>query len=188
MSNLTRGKKVRIKATGEIGIIKDIDRIKRQTGEKEDVTYLVKLCDKAGWVQCQRNCLQLMVDVSKNKERAYPKTYVYEETIPEDGRTITVVGVVDVVSIPHYLSDEKRVTEKAYKCKTLGVAYAICHPEDEYDHDYAVKLATKRCDWRPMAEYTSPQTGEFRPDIVEAILKVKCEYIKSNIDKFIERK
>ena len=187
MSNLTKGKKVRIKATGEIGVIKDFERIKRQSGKMEDVTYLVKLSDKAGWVQCQRNNLQLLVDVSENKERVYPKTYVYEETIPENGRTITVVGVVDVASIPHYLPYEKRVTEKAYKCKTLSVAYAICHPEDEYDHDYAVKLATKRCDWRPMAEYTSPQTGEFRPDIVDAILKVKCEYIKNNIDKFTNR-
>lgn len=185
MSNLTKGKKVRIKATGEIGIIKDIDRVKRADGKHEDVTFLIKRQDGAGWIQCGRHALELLVPVKTDDKSVYPKVYTIKKDVGT--RTITVVGVVDILKdVPYTEIENGDITIDKGKSKRFAIGWSICHPDDA-DSDLGFKLALKRCDERPMAEYYCAYLGEFREDIVMAMLNVKMDYIENNLDKFINK-
>lgn len=183
MSNLTKGKRVRLKSTGECGVIKDIERVKRTDGVYEDVHFLVKM-DKPGWVTCERDALDLLVPVKIEQRTVYPKVYSVKRTVGE--RTITLVGEVDIwKDIPISNIEGNNITIEKGRTKRFAIGWAICHPDDE-DGDFGFALALKRCDERPMAEYYCPYMGEFRQDIVMAMLNVKMDYIANNIDKFIK--
>ena len=186
MSNLTKGKKVEIIATGEIGVIKDIERVKRQSGNYEDVTYLIKLIDKAGWIQCGRKNVKLVDEKTANPRTVYPKYYV--ETFDLDGgRVGTIVAKVEIITVP-YINVETGKAEGNSKTKCLSIAYAICHPDDECRPEVGLEIAKKRCVERPMALYYSPYMSEFRDDMVQAVLDVKKRYILENTEKFVSRK
>ena len=186
MSNLTKGKKVRIIATGEIGVIKDIERVKRQTGNYEDVTYLVKRCDKPGWIQCERKSIQLVDEKNKPKSTAYPKYYA--DSFDLDGeRVCTLVAEVTMITGP-YIDVKTGERNGNFKTKCLAIAYAVCHPDDEFNPETGLDIAKKRCVERPMALYYTPNTSEFREDMVKAVLEVKKRYIIENSEKFTKQR
>lgn len=184
MSNLAKGKKVQIKATGEYGIIKDIERVKRETGNREDVTYLVKLSGKPGWIQCERKALSLVADSPKN-DNIYPKEVHRVFKLP-NGSTCTLVGVVGIADSDDI--DLGLVQFKSFKMKYFNIGYSICHADDVFDEETGLKIATKRCYNRPMAEYLSPYLGEFRDDMVDTVLDLKQKYILDNYDAFVNKK
>ena len=95
MSNLKKGKKVRLKSTGELGIIKDIETVKRSDGLHVDVTFMVKMLDRPGWVTCGRKALELIPNPPTNNtdvDAEIKRTYSIKKTV--GNRVITVVGVV----------------------------------------------------------------------------------------------
>lgn len=130
-----------------------------------------------------------------NQKTVYPKQFVYV-TDAKDDRMITIVGMVDTTKIKVVSEEEAEYQEgnrikqtmvdlkRTHKMKELRVAYSICHPDDakEYNHDLGVHIAKKRCYSRPMTILTSPYLGEFREDLVNAILRAKAEYIVNSIE------
>lgn len=182
MSNLKKGKRVRLKSTGECGVIRDIERVKQNEGKREDVMFLVKM-DRTGWVTCDRKALDLLVPAKLEINTVYPKRHVLQKKIGD--RIVTVVGEVDILkNIPISTIDGDTTIIENGKAKRLAIGWAICHPDDK-PGDFGVLLALKRTQKRPMAEYYTSYMGEFRDDIVGAILDVKMRYIENNLDKFI---
>lgn len=180
MSNLKKGKKVRLVTTGELGIIKDIERVKCSDGIHVDVTYLVKMLDRPGWITCGRKALQLIPNPPKESEPIYSLKRKVEN------RVITVVGVVTAMrDAILYDFDGNRLTGRTVngQAKRFCVGWAICHPDDK-DTDYGTKLARRRCEERPLADYYTPFMGEFREEMVMAVLETKLNYIAENIEKF----
>ena len=180
MSNLKKGRKVRLVSTGELGIIKDIERVKRSDGIRVDVTYMVKMLDRPGWVTCGRKALQLIPNPPKETEHRY----IIKKTVRN--RVITVVGAVIVIKdTPLYEFDGDRYTGYRLhgQAKRLCIGWSICHPDDK-DTDYGTKLARRRCEERPLADYYTPFMGEFREEMVMAVLETKLNYIAENIEKF----
>ena len=127
----------------------------------------------------------------KPEERVYPKQYVYTG-VAEGGRKITVVGLVDKFPRSEAIATLQGFYIQNVKMKELRIGYSICHPDDltEYSHDKGVKIAKRRCYERPMTILESMYLGEFREDLVFAILMTKFEYIKQSIEneegKFFE--
>ncbi len=130
-----------------------------------------------------------------NFKTVYPKTYTITVDA-KDNRKITVVGVVDTDRItvctnePAEYDDGNRVKQttvdlkRRYKFKELRIGYSICHPDDvnEFTEERGVHIAKKRCWTRPMSILQSPYLGEFREDLVMAILKAKADYIVGSIE------
>lgn len=184
MSNLKKGRKVRLVSTGELGIIKDIERVKRSDGIHVDVTYMVKMLDRPGWVTCGRKALQLIPSPPKETEP------IYSLKRKVGDRVITVVGVVSFMKDTIlYDFDGQRLTGYTVKgqAKRFSIGWAICHPDDA-DTDYGTKLARRRCEERPLADYYTPFMGEFREEMVMAVLETKLNYIESNISKFVSNR
>lgn len=180
MSNLKKGKKVRLKSTGELGIIRDVERVRRLDGKREDVTFMVKMLDRPGWVTCERKALELIPNPPKETEQRY----ILKRKV--GNRVITVVGsVIPIKDTPIYDFEGNRFTGYRLhgQAKRFCIGWAICHPDDT-DTDYGLKLARRRCEERPLADYYTPFMGEFREEMVMAVLETKLNYISENIEKF----
>lgn len=76
---------------------------------------------------------------------------------------------------------------KKQRMRTLRYAYAICNPEDKFDEQEGIKIATRRVKNNPLGELKTPFITCLCKDQVEHILKGELNYIITNIDKFIER-
>lgn len=136
-----------------------------------------------------------MKNVDNNFKTIYPKTFTLIADA-NDGRKVTVVGVVDTDRVTVCTSevgeynDGPRVRQttvdlkRRYKFKELRIGYSICHPDDvnEYNEERGIRIARKRCWTRPMSILQSPYLGEFREDLVTAILKAKADYIVDSIN------
>lgn len=71
--------------------------------------------------------------------------------------------------------------------RTLRYAYAICNPEDEFNEQEGVRLATKRIKNNPLGELTTKYVTSLCKDQIELILFGELKYIIENIDKFINK-
>ena len=67
----------------------------------------------------------------------------------------------------------------------MRIGYAIYNPDDEYDNTVGVRIATHRAKKSPFCHLISDFSGEFNTETVDALLRVKADYIVRNIDKFI---
>ena len=69
----------------------------------------------------------------------------------------------------------------------MSIGYAIYNPNDEYDEDFGIRIATHRAKKKPFCNILSDFSGEFNKETIDALLKVKGEYIANNITDFITK-
>lgn len=169
---------------------KVIDICVENNGVNKNKTYGVFIEGNNFVEYYQKQMLKPIKKSKKENETVYPKEYVL--TGLAGGRKITVVGLVDkekyeTVS-PSMITDGRYQMDgiffSAEKRKTLSVGYSICHPEDAevYSPETGIRIARKRCYERPMTILESPYMGEFRDDLVNAILRTKMDYIVNSIE------
>lgn len=180
MSKFKTNDKVIVKATGKVGVIKGRDTIELGDGRVK-VEYIVKTGDGfENWNTYSKNELEKVLP--NHKPKAYP-TLVVDAP---NGYKVTLVALVT----------NERVLKDAFdkdgyyapylrKGKDLKIGYAIYNPEDEYDYEFGVRVATHRAKERPFCHLISDFNGEFNTETVDALLRVKADYIVCNIDKFI---
>ena len=179
MSKLKTNDKVIVKTTGKVGVIKSRDMIDMGDGRVK-VEYIVKTGDGFdNWNSYSKNEL----------EKFFPTNEV--KTIPTlvvdapNGYKVTLVALVinDRVIKPYRKNGV--YDPHWHKVKYLRIGYAIYNPDDEYNHAFGVRLATHRAKKRPFCHLISDFNGEFNTETIDALLRVKADYIVRNIDKFI---
>lgn len=123
-----------------------------------------------------------------------------DDVIDENGKkhTITLVGKLteDKETVLNAeraemnvekCSDGVLIYNKTNKYRLLQYAFSICHPEDEYDEEVGVKIATKRIKNMPFGSLKTYQLNTLRDNQVNFILLGVLLYIKKNIKKFIKQ-
>ena len=197
---------MKVRETGEKG--KVVFRKVEKDGNAIIVKYQVRIGDWNGrreWYQ--RKDLEhvrsgFINDVEKNVY-VYPKEYFTTRDLG-DGRHVVVLGIVDTyyddfiseqgTRLDVYTRKSQKVSDALLffkhhiKKKRLRIAWAISHPEDEFNLDTGIDIARKRCRRRPMSVLESEFVGEFREDLVTAVLDVKANFIANNIEKFTDKK
>ena len=83
------------------------------------------------------------------------------------------------------LDVDDHLFHEVYRMVTVGIS--ICNPEDKFDEQEGIKIATRRVKNNPLGELKTPFITCLCKDQVEHILKGELNYIITNIDKFIER-
>lgn len=191
MSKIKIGNQVRIKATGGLGTVMGREE-RKLPDNKISVEYVVKTGDGfENYNVFLRHQIEKVKPVEEtNVNTVYPKIYNLEHKC-NDGRTLILTGVVDtyydnVGDFESYRTS-RLIEIMKVKRKALLVGYAICHPDDINDKEVGSKIALKRAYKKPISIMYSPFTGEFREDLVTAILQVKAKFIEENIDRFLER-
>lgn len=180
MSKLKIGDKVFVKATGKTGIVKGREVI--NTGEgKVKIEYVVKTDDGfIHWASYTKNELKKVVQQPKQKEL---QKLVIEAP---KGYKVTLVAILQNHRIIKDSLDEYGMFYSyVRKGKDLKIGYSIYNPSDEYDEKLGVKIAANRAKKSPFCHLISDFNGEFNKETIEALLKVKGEYIVKNIEKFI---
>lgn len=200
--NFKIGTRVRVKESGEIGVIKGREMITNNENENVKVEYIVKLGEGISkWKSFARRELENVSDTINEQQRLYPQVITSQFTYNK--RTIVMVGVIDKVKIDTYVknkgywidedgndiySPETEIfVKKPFKGKSLSIGWAILHPEDNFDVLIGEKIALRRAKEHPITKLYSSFNGEFNTDMVEEILRNKSEFIFENIEKFIEK-
>ena len=179
MSKFKANDKVIVKATGKIGVIKSCDMIDIGDGRVK-VEYIVKTGNGfENWHTYSKKELEKIVPAHVNKPNP---TLVVNAP---NGYKVTLVALVinDKVIKPYRKNGV--YDPHWHKVKYLRIGYAIYNPDDEYDHDFGVRVATKRAKKNAFCHLFSDFSGEFNTETVDALLRVKADYIVRNIDKFI---
>lgn len=189
--NFQIGTKVRVKKSGEIGIVKGREQIVDEKTNHVTIEYVVKFGEGMNnWKSYSRRELE---NVIINEEETFNPTYpqIITTHYTNNKRTIVMVGVVDKVKFDIYNKVEGENIEvfvkEPFKGKCLTIGYAILHPEDEFDVLVGEQIALKRAAEHPISRLFSSFNGEFNADMVEDILRNKSEFIFDNINKFIDK-
>lgn len=176
---------------GETGRVVDI--AVENNGDKKIKTYGVLLEGSNKLEYFDKSTITPIKSEKNLDVKVYPKSFSVKRKA-KDGRTVMVVGLVEkssclesypVVFRSKGFSDLEGTVSGLTKRKKLSVGYSICHPEDadSYSDSIGFKIAKGRCKKRPMTVLESYYTGEFREDLVLAILNVKADYIVDSIEK-----
>lgn len=129
------------------------------------------------------------------------KIFTISAIANKDGqeRVVTVVGELTKEKVSYVDEFEMEVNDK--KGKTLqGVgtverkipirhftmAYSICHPEDKFDKEVGIKLATARLKKKPIGTLSSFNRTMFNDEQCNMLLFTEVMHITKNIDKFID--
>lgn len=190
--NFKVGTQVRVKKSGEVGVIKSRELITNKENDNVIVEYVVKLGEGINnWKSFSRRELENIPNKQSEEERVYPQIITSQHTYNK--RTIVMVGVVDKVKIDTYEkhqytinTDTEIFVKKPFKGKCLSIGWAILHPDDDFDVLVGEKIALRRAKEHPISRLYSSFNGEFNTDMVEEILRNKSEFIFDNIEKFIE--
>ena len=193
MSKFKIGDLVVLRDDNRAGVVVSRDA-KVRDDKKVDIRYIVKFGDGIENYEehTKRELFRVnLPPLSENEEKStYPRKYYYEHRC-FDGRTITMVGVVE--KYKEHDADHAFVkgvgmltipTVNVFK--SLSVGYAICHPEDEFDPKVGNGLASMRAEKNPLAVLISPFGGEFGEDFVLDILLSKAQFIEKNLEKFVD--
>lgn len=189
--NFKVGTQVRVKESGEVGVIKSREFITNKENDNVIVEYVVKLGEGINnWKSFSRRELENIQKTQNEEERIYPQIITTQHTYNK--RTIVMVGVVDKVKFDTY--NKQQITsnkecevfvKQPFKGKCLSIGWAILHPDDVFDVLVGEKLALRRAKEHPISRLYSSFNGEFNTDMVEEILKNKSEFIFDNIEKFV---
>lgn len=162
--------RVRIKATGEVGTVKGRETLPVDGSKRVKIEYIVRVGDGFdNWKVYTKSEIEHLHKGTEEK-RVYTKVY---DVV--DGYKITMYTKVD--SIPLVMG----------KLRTLRMGYAIYSPEDEYNEQRGIRIARKRSRTSPFCHIESSFSGEFNEATVFALMDVKADYIKNNLDKFIKK-
>jgi hypothetical protein len=180
MSKLKINDKVIVKESGKTGIIKGRDIIDLSNG-KVRVEYIVKTGDGFdNWGTFKKSELE---KVLPNKEKKPVQTLVVDAP---NGFKVTLVAIVrnEIVWKDAFDSDGF-YAPYSRKGKDLTIGYAIYNPNDTYDPDMGISIATHRAKTSPFCHLVSDFSGEFNKETINALLAVKGEYIAKNIEDFV---
>lgn len=162
--------RVRVKATGEVGTVKGREISPVEGTKRVNIEYIVRTGDGfSNWKSYTKTELE-PIHKNDGEKRVYTKVY---DVV--DGYKITMYTKVDAT---RFLLSKER---------TLRMGYAIYSPEDEYDEERGIRIARKRSRTSPFCHMESSFSGEFNEATVIALMDVKADYIKNNLDKFIKR-
>lgn len=128
---------------------------------------------------------------------------MHAQAIDSDGNRhiITVVGkfvqkrIKERVETPTsvFLDNGKEMRGKTIFNKKgierkLIVGVSICHPSDEFNEEYGIKLAKRRIEnGEDAGTLTTNNVTMLTKDLIQVILFGKLSYIKDNIEKFISK-
>ena len=180
MSKFKINNKVIIKETGKEGIIKGRDVIELGDG-KVKVEYIVKTGNGFdNWGSYSKSELEKYDNSPETK--SVPTLVVNAP----NGYKVTIFAIVRNEPVWKDAFDSDGYYEPYLrKGKDLSIGYAICNPQDKFDHWFGVRVATHRAKKSPFCHLVSDFNGEFNKETIYALLKVKADYIVRNIDKFI---
>ena len=180
MSKLKINDKVIVKESGKTGVVKGRDVVELPDG-KVRVEYIVKTGNGfENWGTFKKNELEKILAVKT--EKAVP-TLVIDAP---NGYKITLVAIVRNERIWKDAFDKDGYySPYARKGKDLTIGYAIYNPNDIYDPDMGIRIATHRAKTSPFCHLISDFNGEFNKETVEALLNVKGNYIVKNIEHFV---
>ena len=130
------------------------------------------------------------------KEKFYN---VSGKAVDANGEThyVTVVGKLEKF-VEHYV-DETPVhndsgsvygvllTNEKRKVRQMTLGYAICHPDDEFDEEFGIRLATKRIETSPVGTLISNNVTMLNDDQNEMLILTELCHIIKNIDKYISK-
>ena len=180
MSKIKINDKVIVKATGKTGVVKGRE-VHDEGNGRVKIEYVVKNGEGfSNWGTYSKN--ELTKVVRKKDEKANP-TIVLDAP---NGYKVTLVAVVrnediwkDAFDKDGYYSPYRR------KGKDFRIGMAIYNPNDTYDYNLGVRIATHRAKTSPFCHLISDFNGEFNKETVEALLNVKGNYIVKNIEHFV---
>lgn len=182
MSKLKINDKVIVKESGKTGVVKGRDVVELPDG-KVRVEYIVKTGNGfEKWGTFKKNELEKVVPVKT--EKAVP-TLVLDAP---NGYKVTLVAIVRNETVwKDSFDDNGYYSPYARKGKDLTIGYAIYNPNDVYDPDMGIRIAKHRAKTSPFCHLISDFNGEFNKETIDALLKVKGDYIVENIKHFIEK-
>lgn len=182
MSKFKVNEAVRIKATGEEGVVKAREVVSIDAKTKHTtIQYIVKTGDGfSNWKAYNKKELAKYPTNVENPDAKYIKK-VYD--LP-NGYKLTLVGLAETVKEYTFNADDEPITTRA---KTLNIGHAIYNPNDEYNERFGFRIAKNRIKTRPFAHLYSEFTGEFNYDTVVAIMDAKAKYIAENSERFITK-
>jgi hypothetical protein len=161
--------RVRVKATGEVGTVKGREVLSVDGTKHINIEYIVRVGDGFGnWKSYNRKELE---PLKRDTQEKHTYTKVYDVV---DGYKITMFTKV-YSNLFNYVG------------RDLRMGYAIYSPEDEYDESIGVRIAKKRSISSPFCHMYSAFGGEFNEATVYALMDVKADYIKNNLDRFIKK-
>lgn len=180
MSKLKINDKVIVKESGKTGIVKGRDVVNLSDG-KVRIEYIVKTGDGFGnWGTFKKSELEKVVP---NKEKKPVRTLVVDAP---NGFKVTLVAVLRNEEVWKDGFDEDGFyTAYKRKGKDLTIGYAIYNPNDVYNPDMGIRIATHRAKVSPFCHLVSDFSGEFNKETINALLTVKGEYIAKNIKDFV---
>lgn len=188
MSKLKIGDKVFVQGVNDnmpkCGIIKGREVIELPDN-KVRIEYVVKTGD--GFDKWGVYSKKEITKVNKTPKRKTPTTLVVDAP---NGYKVTLVALVEKHTILKdvFVNDEgffNQLVER--KGRKLSIGYSIYNPNDTYDPELGTRIALHRAKKTPFCYITSEFGGEFNKETVEALLKVKGEYIAKNIEDFISK-
>jgi hypothetical protein len=182
MSKLKINDKVIVKESGKTGVVKGRDIVELPDG-KVRVEYIVKTGNGfENWGTFKKNELERVVSVKT--EKAVP-TLVVDAP---NGYKVTLVAIIRNETVWKDSFDENGYySPYARKGKDLRIGVAFYNPNDTYDYDFGVSIATHRAKTSPFCHLISDFNGEFNKETIDALLKVKGEYIVNNIEHFVTK-
>ena len=180
MSKIKINDKVIVKKSGKTGTVKGRE-VHELGGGKVSVEYVVKTGEGfENWISCTKK--DLLKVVPERTEKALPSLVLNAS----NGYKVTLVAIVrnervwkDAFDADGYFAPYVR------KGKDLCIGYAIYNPNDVYDPDFGLRIATHRAKKSPFCHLVSDFSGEFNTETINALLAVKGDYIVKNIERFI---
>ena len=182
MSKFKNGDKVIVKESGKIGIVKGRE-INTLPDGKVNVEYIVKLDDGFwNWKCYHRNELTKVV-TEKPKKKANVKIFD-----APNGWKVTLVSIVNRQKVWRDAFDENGFYAPYERDgKEFSIGYSIYNPNDEWNEDLGVRIATHRAKKKPFCHLVGDFSGEFTKETIEALMNVKGEYIVNHIDEFVNK-
>ena len=126
---------------------------------------------------------------------------MYGTAVDKDGQkhVVTIVGEYTTkkevefnsTDVDVQVSEDKFVqgiitVPRKQMVRTLRYAYSICNPEDEFNEEVGISIATRRIKDNPLGELKTKYVTSLCKDQIEIILFGELKYIMENIDKFIQ--
>ena len=179
MGKFKIGDKVIVRTNGRIGVIKGRDVHDLKNG-RVAIEYIVKTDEGfQNWNTYGKKELAKLNNKPKQKKN---NTLVVDAA---NGYKVTLVAIISKENVwKSHFDENGYYAPFCRKGKTLSIGYSICNPNDEFDANIGIKIATHRAKTSPFCHMTSDFNGEFNKETIDAILKVKGDYIINNIDKF----
>lgn len=180
MSKIKVNDNVVVKESGKIGVVKGRE-VHDEGNGRVRIEYIVKTGEGfSNWGTYTKH------EIAKVKRNVNVKACPSLVLDAANGFKVTLVALVRNETVWKDSFDENGYySPYARKGKDLTIGYAIYNPSDVYNPDMGIRIATHRAKTSPFCHLISDFNGEFNKETIDALLKVKGDYIVKNIEKFV---